>query len=390
MNRKLLQLLLVSSLPTLLTACSGANESRQIQRLGHDFIVETLSNAEDFPTVEVDPDCDSHLAKILCVSDDKELGFDKNCSFEKVQPQQIAALQNFVKELPPFHQKVMCHLNRVQIQNNIYSIAYASGIAGPEYFRIGNMIGLRPEVLEKGSVTDDLFSWKEQLNFGLSQPNDPERKPSPLGPQVIDRVPPEFSQYLSVIIHELNHLVDYMNRANEINYADCVEDEHQPYLFVCQSGEKSFSRLSWGETTYTIMAPPEVPDEELNKLKIPGPAWHSTWPLAGKLCFYNCQETIPVEFMQATYAEVAKTNFVTPYSTQSSYEDFAEAATYYTLNKTGVEFEYKVLSATGQVYFDGFKQFQSDLFKSKRDWLSEFFAKDLVYQVQPRQPQKSE
>lgn len=321
------------------------------------------------------------MAKALCVSESDELGYDKNCSVEKVTSEQLEVLQDIVKELPPFHKKVMCNLSRIQIQDKIFSIAYATVVKNADNKRIGNMIGIRAEVLAKNSIQSDLLSWKEQLNFGLSDPKDPERKVSARGIYVLETLPKGYSFYLPIVVHELNHLIDFMNRANDVDLNYCTEDPNERHIAYCKVPESSFSRISWGELAVVFNQFPEDTDEDLNKVQVPVPVWAKQWPFVGKLCFYYCTETQSVDSIASIYAELEKTNFMTSYSSQSEIEDFAEAATYYAFYEMGIPFHYKIINARGQVYFDGYKHFLSDTVKTKRDWLKEFFSRDLSYRV---------
>lgn len=366
--------------PLLFAACTEHKKSPQIERISPDFIVQTLG--EDTPTnFEVDPDCDAQMAKALCVSDSAELGYDQNCSFEKVTLEQLAALRGVTRELPPFHKKVMCHLSRIQIQDGIFSIAYATGIRDSSRKPIGNMIGLRAEVLDKKIAHRDLLSWKEQLNFGLTDPKDPERKYSPDGIRVVEELPEGYSAYMPSIIHELNHLIDFMNAANDVDWNECTDDPNDAHLSYCKHTESSFARLSWGEHSVILSRLPGETNEDLEKVPYPAPVWTAQWPLVGKLCFYYCTATQPLDAIVPTYTELGKTNFTTSYSSQSEMEDFAEAATYYALHEIGIPFRYKIVNAQGQVYFDGYQHFLSDTVKTKREWLKDFFAKDLSYSI---------
>ena len=104
----------------------------QLQVLTHDFSIQQIADENAPQSFAVDPDCNTQLARALCLSDYDDMGIDSQCSNEKVTPEQIAALIELKDSLPPFHKKVMCSLGRVQIQKNIFSIAYATFIRGSD------------------------------------------------------------------------------------------------------------------------------------------------------------------------------------------------------------------------------------------------------------------
>lgn len=368
--------------PLLFSACTNSSSSTSVLLLSRDFGVQTIDN--NTFEVQINTDCDEQMTKALCVSEKEQLGYDEDCSIEKVTIKQLEGLKNIVRQLPPFHKKVMCHLNRIQIQDKIFSIGYATVIRNSDDKAVGNMMGVRSEVLTGNEIQNDLLSWKEQLNFGLSELNDPERKVALQGIYVTETLPVEYSIHLPTIIHELNHIIDYMNGANQFDFNLCNTDSKDRHLLYCKIPESSFSRLSWGSVSAEIISYPEDTEEDLNKIEIPPPAWSKQWPFIGKLCFYYCKETQSVNSIPLVYAELAESDFTTSYSSQSGYEDFAEAATYHALDQVGIPFQYKIHDPEGKVYFDGYQHFLSEAVKTKRDWLKRFFAKDLKYQVSPQ------
>jgi len=369
------------ALPLILIGCTkeSASESK-IQLLTHDFSIQQITDEDTPQSFVVDPDCNTQLSKALCVSDYDDMGIDSQCSSEKVTPAQIAALIELKDSLPPFHKKVMCSLGRVQIQKNIFSIAYATYIRNPNRRPIGTMIGFRPDVLTKEN-NQDLYSWKEQLNFGISDPKDPERRFDPNGPLVKEEIPQEYSHHLPTVIHELNHLIDHLNSANNVEYSSC-DSTSDPHILNCKIPTDSYTHFFWNENYAALTRLEEEDDSVFDNIVLPEPEWKNQWPLLGKLCFYFCKTTQSPDNISSVYGELKKSNFATSYATQSEYEDFAEAATYYALESMGVPYKHSVYNAKGFVYFDGYEHYQSEVMKEKRDWLSNFFKKDLSYSFQ--------
>lgn len=351
--------------------CSKKSEST-IKMLSHDSVIETLQRENDIELPEVNADCDKHLERILCISDKSDLRFDVNCSYEKVQPEQVSNLKKVKDLLPKFHQQVICNLSRIQIQQNIFSIAFASLIRNSDRQTLGTMMGVRPEVLSFDMQTPkiELYSWKEQLNFGISDPRDTSRTPSPNGPFVTEDVPENTPQFLTTIIHELNHITDILN---DINLIDCRPTPQGGYV-DCTVPETSYARFFWGEK---VAFPIETPDEPNQKLQ-PKPIWHQQFPQVARFCYYYCSEIIPPQEMGSIYEELKTASFVTPYSTQNEREDFAEIATFYVMNSINISTGYRVFTKD-KVYFDGAEHYRSAPMKEKREFVESIFLRDLKF-----------
>ena len=111
------------------------------------------------------------------------------------------------------------------------------------------MVGIRPEAFRGDPITYDTFSWKEQLSFGPSKMNDPTYAVSGLGPRIVESISGQQSSLvLHVLVHELSHLVDFMNKAKAID--DCqwanANQTSRPRRVVCTIGnQNSFEALSW-------------------------------------------------------------------------------------------------------------------------------------------------
>ena len=388
-----MQKMVFSIIPALLIsllmgACSKSSSSQiQVQYLSHDFISQTVSS--DFPAIDVtfETDCADQLRKVTCVSDQEDLEFDVNCSVKRVTPEQLAALSKVVADLPPLHRKMMCTLSRIQIQDKIFSMAYAGRVvsAEPDNKWLGSMIGLRSDILKKHAPDRDLNSWKEQLNFGLSKMKDPNLKVSPLGPTIQEETPQTQISYLFVFVHELNHLFDMLNRANDRHpdFDTCVEDEKDKKLFHCKSAVDSYSRLSWGDSLDVIAYDPEEEKESQDttqEYQRPTPSWAEKFPLVSQLCFYDCKKTISPLLIKQVYQELNNTDFITSYSASNYFEDFAEAGTIWAFENYKIPYIYQIKGPDKKVYFDATKQFRSPNFQAKKEWLDKFFAREnLIY-----------
>lgn len=64
-------------------------------------------------------DCAKNIAEATCVSESSIIRFDAKCSKEKVTKELLKAITDIKKDLPELHQKIFCHLNRIQIHENL-------------------------------------------------------------------------------------------------------------------------------------------------------------------------------------------------------------------------------------------------------------------------------
>lgn len=143
------------------------------------------------------------------------------------------------------------------------------------------MIGFRPDVLTKEN-NQDLYSWKEQLNFGMSDPKDPERRFDPNGALVKEEIPQEYSRHLPTVIHELNHLIDHLNSANNVEYSSC-DSTSDPHILNCKIPTDSYTHFFWNENYAALTRLEEEDDSVLDNIVLPEPEWKNQWPLLGKL-----------------------------------------------------------------------------------------------------------
>jgi hypothetical protein len=288
----------------------------------------TCSVSQGHAAITENDACLVHLKAVTCISDNREGGFDRNCSFKKVTPEILAQIPNLIKLLPSIHKKVFCNLNRLQIQPHLSSIGYAAFLPGKNNEIIGDMIGLQAGALA-GHTPYDLWSWKEQLNFGLSDPYDKTYSLSDQGPLIRERISGvKTPLLLHAMIHEITHLLHVLNS----------------FDWAAESAEDS--------------------------------QWLS------QLCYYDCRNHIQLENMKDVYEAMGQSDFVTPYATQSNMEDFAETSTIFFLDK--MNFEFKIFGPDKSVLFDYRKVWQHPRMLPKKKQLIEFYSrKNLIYKVEP-------
>ncbi len=373
--------LVVMFLLIVLSGCSGSlssENSHQKRFISHDVLEEKLSAADSEMISNSQKDaaatCEQHIEKITCISNTDVLGFDSKCSFTGVTPVMLESLLKVYSELPAFHQKVFCHMNRIQIHPRIFSIGYVSLTYRPDGSASGGMMGLKIEMLDADNKNESI-SWKEQLNFGLTKLDDPNRQPTVHGPFVDENVSSVLPKLYAVVVHEINHLIDIYNGVNRA-FEECAPVEGKDFLARCRYAADSFATLSWGEETETfIKMPPEDYEYE------PAPIqWANKYPLLSRLCYYWCKQTMSPSLIPATYKQLYDSPFLTGYSTSSEMEDFAESAMIWVLSQTDRPMNFVIKDGAGSVLYESDVHVKNKVMQPKLSWLKRFFNRnDLEY-----------
>lgn len=340
--------------------------------VSHDVLDETLTTVGVSAFTKLTPmaqSCESQLQKSICLSKDKNLGFDQNCSAADLDSKVTETIIDIYKELPKFQQEVLCKLPQIQIHTEMFSVGYASLVRDENNKVLGGLMGLSLKLFEGSSVSKTV-SWKEQLNFGLSKLDDPARAPGRIGPQVQLTSNLAQTEIAFVLIHEVYHLIDMYNDINGFGENLCQSDPEQPYLVVCKIPEGSFPRLSWGEQmTYAMRdAPADLDQAALNQ------PWKNKAPLLAKLCYYWCgPNIISPTLVQDLYAQMYLTSFVTPYSSVSNMEDFADAASFWLLGKMGAKPNWLMVDENQKVLYDLQQHLKTPEVITKMQWLENYF-----------------
>jgi hypothetical protein len=366
------------SLFLILSMC-GCSFSKPAQsskvQISHDVLVESLTPEEllQFESIKKDSSlsCPQHFKKVTCLSQSEELGFDSKCSSENVTEEMLSSLNLIYSELPDFHKKVLCHLNQIQIHRKMMSIGYVSAVRSSEGLSVGSVMGLKIEMLSDNSENKSM-SWKEQLNFGLTDLKDPTRTPSPNGPFLNEKVPSQLPQLFAVVVHELNHLIDMFNGVNS-SFGECTPIAGKEFLYRCKHEVDSFPTLSWGDEVELVID--DIP--EGYQYSYPRPIWSSQFPLLSQLCYYWCEgKVISPSLIQQTYQQLYESSFLTAYSTAGEMEDFAESAMIWSLLQTERPLNYIIKDGSGQTLFESDIHLKSSVVQPKLKWLKEFFNRN--------------
>lgn len=305
----------------------------------------------DSPRVAValNEDCRANIKNVICLVDPiVDPGDDRprpclpgGGSFAK-------PLEDVYDLFPRHLQKMFCHLSRINVEDDFIGSAYGGLELEADKKTIrGGLIGIRSSLL-KGDVSLNTWaSWKEQTHFGA----DPKKIEALPGlPRVIATrgEDPRMMLYF-LVAHEFAHIFDFVNGVNQTEPCDL---EHCP-VKAGTYGAISFSRHQ-------------------------EPLPQFDFPLRPALCFYFCEGIfIPADRQEELYRDLAKTNFLTPYTTRYEQEDFADSLAMYTLKKE-LNLDYKIQVASGAL-FDITRRLDSTEWLSKKRYLEKFLASKYRY-----------
>ncbi|ASD65169.1 hypothetical protein [Bdellovibrio bacteriovorus] len=314
-----------------------------------------FSKAKSSWSQEATPtDCRARLKEIACIvnpiQDPKE---SRRCQpgSEAMAP----ALERIYDVIPAKLQQTFCTMKVIFIENDTEVLGYAGVLAWDSNSQPqGSFMGLRRALLEQNYDATSVIGWKEQKAFGLTPPPFVHL---PEGPRSSIVLPNSLSALHYVIVHEIGHILDFSNKAND---------------FICPAGE--------------ACAPVNNPDDFLKMIPAPNSwtalSWQSpmkpkdlqTFPLWSKLCFYDCKEQLSVADMEDFYRQLAPTDFISTYAAVSPWEDFAESLTFHVMAQHE-DFEYQI--QTPFASYDLKKKW--DGLGIKKIWMQDFLNRDLKY-----------
>lgn len=339
------------SLVFLLTPSARAWEDFQIYKPGELKIIRSSQHKSQDQN-QNQSSCRSRIAQIVCLTATKESDKTKTCLPNSSDF--AAPFEKIYDILPPKLQKTFCGLDALLIEEDMVSLAYA-GLGHPSEAGTPVFIGVRKSLVEFNYDVTSVLGWKEQRAFGIEKP---PYVHAPEGPRVDVALPYSQSSLHYIIVHELGHILDFLNQANqfapvaesECAMKDCPEnyfDHHAPV------------ENSWGSLSWKFYSEPKSLDR---------------FPLWNKLCFYNCNEHLTIEDIEPFYAQLATSGFVSTYAAISPYEDFAESVAFYVMSQPK-DFSYSINTRQSSYSLDlKWKQLAQ-----KNLWLESFFSKDLKY-----------
>ena len=299
--------------------------------------------------------CKARIRGLLCLVDSWKEGEERVClaGGESYAPKLIEVYDG----LPPKMQKLFCTMKVIFVEKNLGSLAYAGTNGVDEKGAFDAVMGIRESLLTQDYAINDVFGWKEQKAFGVQAPPFQVLPGSPL---VKAKVSGKNSALQYVLIHEIAHILDFTNNANE---------------FVCKTGEDCETPQDWDETFGRKFEPVAKSWSALSWNNWVDPNPQHNFALHKDLCFYGCTgKGLNLLQMPEFYRQLNAVEYITTYAAVSPMEDFAESSAFHFLSqKAGFEYHVTDPEAT---YFLNRKWYAM---KDKREWIENFYAQDLKY-----------
>lgn len=274
-------------------------------------------------------DCRPLIKESVCVVEPG--GGERECLPESAD--YVALFERIHDRLPAVLQKVFCSVERIYIEKELKSTAYASPFSAA--------IGMRKSLLDEKLTFAHWATWKEQLSFG-----------GKLNSYKTDETLPTFVStgthedfVMNVVIHEFGHLLDY---ANDLNV----------------SAGSAFKAGTWGALSWKA-------------LSLPLPQFD--YPDRSKICFYDCDGSVLAKgAVKKIYEDLySQSNFLNTYTSRNAREDFADTfAFYYTFLLSDISYELDTRAGTK---YDFRAELASARMKAKRDYVKAFVTGTILY-----------
>lgn len=200
----------------------------------------------------------------------------------------VPFLMQIFDEMPEKMRISLCSLDRVFVSDNITSVAFASSVTNELGQVTGGYIGMRKGTFVSQPSASQILSWKEQLAYGGSKTflaNDSALVQLHYGFKMSTL---KADGIFYVLMHEMGHLIDFNNHINSAS-----------------GFATAWTKLSWQNDSL--------------------PLADSTFYRRDDICFYECRKP-PLDPSEASkiYSSMKESAFITSYSSQNSWEDFAE------------------------------------------------------------------
>ena len=277
-----------------------------------------------------DADCRAHITKVVCYVEGQS-GWSRPCLPDSKK--YVPVFEALHDRLPPMLQKMFCSLEKLYVEKELESTAYA--------LRGRPVIGIRASLIDEKLSLTKWATWKEQLNYGGKKDSYATREELPTYTSDTDVTYEDM--VFSIIVHEFGHLFDFANDVNDT----------EGFSGKLKAG--TYGAIGW-ETMYK----PKAGNDFANRTK---------------LCFYRCGSTLPASTVPAIYGELHdKTNFLNTYTARNPYEDFADTFSFYYFFKL-TKHDYKLDTKQGKVY-DMREALASDALAAKVKYLEAFEANE--------------
>lgn len=301
-------------------------------------------------------ECRENIAKVLCIVNPTEEGQQpENRPCLEGSEKYVGVFENLYDNYPLVLQKTFCSLNHLFIEKDFYGTAYAGTLIDEDGNTVGAIMGIRQSVIDEQLNLATWASWKEQLSFGGVTDS---YTLTPTLPTIVLQSQVQTNDFLYfVIVHEFGHILDFANNVNKTTTCSEPIDKNE-------DPECEMHKDSWGSISWITNQRPKFENEFLNRSSI---------------CFYWCKgNPLNVADVPQVYRDLAKTNFISIYSTTQPWDDFADSLAYYTMAKN-LKLNYSIDTKQGQTY-DIIEKLNSPLFSEKYKYLEDFMNRaDLVY-----------
>lgn len=305
--------------------------------------------------------CEQKLRQVVCVTSSSESGPAEECASVSPDSPYVRKLMDIARELPEYPRKVLCHLRRIQIHTSLGSGGYVTEFQGLHTGTRGYMMGLKDVFFDSRYNPNQIWTWKEQLNFGLASREDASYSVSERGPHLLAMNATMHPHLFELVVHEIFHVIDFLNDVHRLH---CEKAQGS---WKCSIRPDSFAGLDWR------------PNFEWDIAK---GRWKKAFPWLAYLCFYDCgSQTLQEGHIEVVYEELRGSPFVTSYSVVSPREDFAEFGLFWTLAQMRVPFKNVATRPDGSELLSAEVQLRSEQNQQRRQWFSQFLSrKDLKFQ----------
>ena len=286
-------------------------------------------------------DCRANIERAMCVVKARfePHGDRASRACDRDSAPYVAFFEAVYDRFPPVLQQVFCSLDKISVEANMESIAYA-GLRGSTA-----IMGFRKSVIDEALDLPTLLSWKEQLPFGGERDSYTLSDKLPLLGVTSGTGAPSQDLAFYILAHEFAHMLDF---ANDVN-TPCWPG------MACEAERGTWTALSWADTDH--------------------PRKSADFPHRADVCFYQCNRSpVPVKYIASLYEGLRDSNFVTLYASTNVYDDFAESVAFYYLDRER-GFTYGVDTRQGATY-NLLDKVHAPVFKSKLKYIERFVSRD--------------
>ena len=339
----------------LLCIISAKPSFASVDWIGQDFEVVAIKSSiftAQYPFPEKMISCREAIAQAVCLVDPRKEGDTSQRICLPGSDKYISNFEQLYDIFPSHLQRLFCTIKRIYIEKDFIASAYAGLYKDESKKVLGGYIGLRRSFLDQPSNLEDWASWKEQIHFGIDTSKITVDQHLPIVKSNMQNGQLDMLYFL--VVHEFGHIFDFTNNLN--GFSGCESDSPS-----CTKTPKpgSWGALSWKEFG--------LPRDEYN------------FPLRSELCFYFCNgKFISGDRQNELYESLAKTNFLSAYTTRFPTEDFADTFAYYTILKERSA-SYINLTASGLRY-DPIARLKNDpLLQPKKQFIETFLQSKFKY-----------